>query len=352
MNGYVPDEWPTVTLVFLVYNRREELRTSLREMLTESDYDPARVDAIVVDNASTDGSADMVRGEFPHVQLIQRERNVGISGWNDGFAVARGDYVLALDDDCYLPRDGLRHAVAAAQRHEADLVSFSVISSEQPSHSFSDEWRGGLLAFWGCAVLMRRRVLDDLGGFDPEIFCWAHELEFMLRFFDHGYRHLHLPEVVARHMKRPERWEESLRETKYRLNERHVAYIAGKLFRAREAAAALLALLATEVRNGVRVDPAAFRGIVDTLRGFARGLRNRQALSNPEVSRVFRRNFHAYASPWWMSRPPSELVRALPREVLRRQLTYSDRPEIQGQKERYYEQRASLYPRRAATLEF
>src|ERR671932_631933 len=114
---------PAVTIVFLVHNRREELRTSLRQMLAEPD-----VEVIVVDNASQDGSAQMVREEFPEARVIERADNIGVAGWNDGFAVARGDWVLALDDDCYLPPGGLGRAIAAADEHAADLVSFSVRS--------------------------------------------------------------------------------------------------------------------------------------------------------------------------------------------------------------------------------
>src|SRR4051794_9499125 len=90
---------PTVSIVFLVYNRREELRTSLREMLSGIDYPRDRVDVIVVDNASEDGAAEMVREDFADVRLIRRETNCGVSAWNDGFAVAQGEWVLALDDD-------------------------------------------------------------------------------------------------------------------------------------------------------------------------------------------------------------------------------------------------------------
>jgi GT2 family glycosyltransferase len=194
-------EWPTVTIVFLVYDRRDELRTSLRMMLLESDYDPDKVEVIVVDNASSDDSAAMVEEEFPQVRLIRRTTNRGVSGWNEGFAVARGDYVLALDDDCYLPPDGLRRSIAAAREHDADLVSFKVISTADPEWVFSDAYRTGLFMFWGCAVLVRRQPLQQLEGYDPEIFVWANELEFMIRFLDRGYRHLHLPGVVAQHMK-------------------------------------------------------------------------------------------------------------------------------------------------------
>jgi len=176
---------PTVTIVFLVFNRREELRTSLHEMLSRIDYPADLVDVVVVDNASTDGSAAMVRETFPDVTLVERSSNAGVSGWNDGFAVARGDYVLALDDDCYIPGDGLRRAVEAAEARDADLVSFTVVAADEPTYRFTtNEYDTGLLSFWGCAVLMRREVLDVLDGYDPEIFVWANELEFMLRFFD------------------------------------------------------------------------------------------------------------------------------------------------------------------------
>ena len=58
---------PTVTIVFLVYNRRDELRKSLEHMTGASDYPHELVDVIVVDNASEDGASAMVRAEFPEV---------------------------------------------------------------------------------------------------------------------------------------------------------------------------------------------------------------------------------------------------------------------------------------------
>ena len=349
------DPLPTVTLVFLVHNRREELRTSLAKMLGESDYDRERVDAIVVDNASEDGSAEMVREEFPQVELVRRELNVGVSGFNDGFARARGDYVLALDDDCYLPPDGLRRAVAAAERHGASLVSFGVTSAYEPGFRFDHVYRTGLLSFWGCAVLIRREALAALGGYDPDIFVWANELELMLRFFDRGYRHLHLPDVLAVHIKRPGgHWTEYVRRREYLVNTRHFAYIAGKLLRPRDAVEALLAVAAVTVRDALSVDRVAIRALPRAIAGFAHGLRRRAPVRNPTVSRFYRRNFESFASPWWISRPPLALLRALPRE-LRRAATSSGEGPPQPPSDRldlYYARRAALYPRQPATLEF
>jgi GT2 family glycosyltransferase len=335
---------PTVTIVFLVFNRREELRTSLRRMLEDSDYDPDRVDVIVVDNASSDDSGAMVRKEFPQVQVIARDRNVGVSGWNDGLAAARGEYVLALDDDCYLPPDGLRRAVAAAQERAADLVSFKVINAYDPEHEFTMEYRTGLFMYWGCAVLMHRRVVEALGGYDPEIFVWANELEFSIRFFDHGFRHLHLPEVAAEHMKPIPAPGTPINWRPYRLNARHFAYIAAKLMRPRDAAEALVALSFRVVRDGVNGDPAIFRALVDTLAGFVHGLRHRAPVSNAQVSHFYRQNFETFASPWWLSRPPREMLRALPREILGGGRVRESRPEGLGRVEDYYARRARYYP--------
>ena len=333
---------PTVSIVFLVYNRRDELRTSLREMLSGAAWDPGDLEVIVVDNASEDGAGDMVREEFPAVRLIEREVNSGVPAWNDGFAVARGDWVLALDDDCYLPGDGLRRAVAAARDHAADLVSFSVRSSIDQDYRFDHRYRSGLLTFWGCAVLMRREVLEALGGFDPEIFIWAHELEFMVRFFDRGFRHLHLPEVTAMHIKpTPVSWREYKRRPGYRINARHWGYIAAKLLRPRDAVEALVALVAAEVRDAVRVDRMALAAVPEAVKGFARGLRHRRAVRS-EVSRTYRRNFHTFASPWWMSRPLPELVRSLGRPT----------DPSAGRRELYYAERKRYYPDAASTLDF
>jgi GT2 family glycosyltransferase len=331
---------PTVTIVFLVYNRREELRESLQRMLGDSDYPADRVDFIVVDNASEDGAAEMVEREFPDVRLIRREVNCGVSGWNDGFVVARGDYVLALDDDCYLPPDGLRRAVEAARAQSADLVSFGVRSSEKEDHRFDHRYRTGLLTFWGCAALIRGAALAELGGYDPEIFVWANELEFTLRLYDRGFSHLHLPDVVAVHMKEVNTdWSGYVRRRSYRVNARHFAYIAAKLFGRRDAFEALVALVSQAVRDGLRHDSAGLKAVPDVMRGFAHGLRHRAPLQNPEISRVYRRNFFSYASPWWLSRPVGEILRAKPGPQ-------------GGRRELYFLERARYYPAGTATLRF
>ena len=336
---------PSVTVVILSWNRREELRTNLRNTLFESDYDPELVDVVVVDNASEDGSAAMVREEFPQVRLIERSVNCGVSGINDGFAVATGDLVLGLDDDCYLPPDGLARAVAAMADHDADLVSFGVTTPFDESYRFDERYRTGLLTYWGCAVLMRRPVVERLGGYDPGIFVWANELEFMLRFYDAGFRHLHLPEVVAVHIKdiRGLTWKDRIGDRGYVLNTTHFAYVAGKRLRPRDAVEAVVALLVANARDGIKVKRSALRAIPATIKGFARGLRTRAPVRDARISHTYRRNFHSYASPWWLSRRPREFV-SLPRRAK------GSKP--RGRRDEYFAERRRYYPIEAATLDF
>lgn len=313
----------SVTIVIVVYNRREPLREVLRRMTVDSDHEP--VDVIVVDNASSDGSAAMVREEFPEVRVIERDENIGAPAWNDGFTRATGDYVLILDDDCYLPPDGLRRAAEAADAHGADIVSFKVVSTHDPEWVFSDRYPTGLLSFWGCACLVRRGPLLEAGGYDPELFMWVNELDLTMRILDGGGRHLHMPEVVAQHMKRPEEADAAFDARGFRTNARNLAYVAAKLMRPRDAAAALAALLAKSVRAGLRSDRSAFAGVPLGLRGFAHGLGHRRAVRSG-VSRLYRRNFHSFANPLRMMRPF-------------------------GDTSRYVAARPELYPREAALLE-
>jgi GT2 family glycosyltransferase len=344
-------ELPTVTIVFLVYNRRDELRRSLAHMTGDSDYPRELVDVIVVDNASEDGASEMVRAEFPDVRLITREANSGVSGWNDGLAVATGEYVLLLDDDCYLPPEGLRRAVEEARERDAHLVSFGVTSSEEPGHRFDRQYRTGLLTFWGCAALVRREVVERIGGYDPQIFVWANEVEFMLRFYDAGFRHLHLPEVEAVHMKNVRRgWAQNVGDRAYRMHFENVSYTAGKHLRLRHALGALTAVITTNLRDGVRGRPRAAGAVPGAVRGFVRGLRNRQPV-RADISRIYRHHFLSFASPWWVSRPLPLFLLGIPGALVRRVAGRRRRAAHPGRWDEYFARGARYYPTSAATLE-
>ena len=330
---------PLVSIVYLAYNQREALRESLRRMVHESGYPPGRLEVIVVDNASADGTSEIVAREHPQVRLVRNERNVGAPGWNAGFAIASGDYVLILDDDAYLPAGALEQAVRAAEAERADLVSFTVVSAFDPERPLNDDWRTGLLSYWGCAALVSRRAIDALGGYDPNMFIWGNEAELTMRLLDRGFRHLFLPEIVAVHMKeRIVGWE----PRRYRTNARHHAYVAGKLMHTVDAVAVVGNLLVNALITTVAENRTAIATLPLTIEGFVEGRRHRAPV-RPIVSRAYRDNFRPFAASWRFVRTPLERWRAGGDAAAAHE-------QRERRQERYYAARPRFHPAGRASL--
>jgi GT2 family glycosyltransferase len=280
---------PDVTVAILAFNRRDPLAVTLEKVLGDLEHPSDRLEVIVVDNASTDGTAEMVAERFPSVRVIRNDENVGIGGWNRAFEAGRGEWFLVLDDDCYPPPDALARGFAAAAEHGADLVSFGVDSS-RPGEAFSDVYRTGVLSFWGCAVLISRRAVERVGGFDQGLFIWAHELDFTMRVLDAGFGHVLLPDVRAVHMKAvtyPPAWV-------HRRNMRNWGYLAGKLLQPADAARALRNLMVRAVLESA-VDRHHILGAGAAVTGFRAGLRVRAPV-RAAVSRLYLRHFLDFGS--------------------------------------------------------
>jgi hypothetical protein len=220
--------------------------------------------------------------------------------------------------------DALNRALDAARDHRADMVSFSVDSTD-PGESFTDFYRTGVLSFWGCAVLIARRALDALGGFDAGLFIWCHEVEFTMRLLDRGFTHLVLPDVHAVHMKSLP----SLAPGGHSRNMRNWGYLAGKLMRPPDAAITLVNLM---VRAGIETmaGPGFIAGLPAVVSGFRDGLRVREPV-RPAVSRLYRRHFLDFASQF----------RLWPRL---RHLVVDRRAVGADYRQRFWRDRPGLYP--------
>jgi GT2 family glycosyltransferase len=332
-----PAEQPLVTAAVLAYNRREPLRITLTKLRDELGWPAEKLEVIVVDNASTDGTSDMVRTEFPDARLIVSDVNTGISGWNRAFEAGAGDWFLVLDDDCYVTGDALTRAIDGAREHGADLVSFKVKSSDEEVHVFNEFYDTGLLAFWGCSALISRRAARELGGFDPGIFIWGHEAEFVARLLDRGWRHLHLPEVVSVHTKSPP----DFKLAQHKRNLRSFGYIAGKLLRPRDLLPAAGNLMLRVLTESVR-RPEILTCMPAVAGGLGDGLRNRAPV-RAAVSRLYRRNFIEFSSPLIFARGPLLVWRQRGRPDLA-ELDAGER------RDRFWRERAACYPQGTGTL--
>jgi len=330
------ESWPLVTVNILTHDRAEVLRESLEAILGRLDYPKDRLEVIVVDNASTDATVEMVKRDFERVRLIENDADVGTSGWNLGLREGAGDYFLILDDDCYMLDQSLKHAVLTAQREQADLVSFRVVRIGDEQYVYNEEYDTGLLSFWGCSALLSRRAVDTLDGFDPNIFLWGFELEFTMRLLDRGLKHTFLPTVTSLHHKKPSVFTPFF----YRANMRALAYIAAKHMTPRHAVGAWLTLALTVVLETLQV-PAARAGIPAVVRGGWTGIRDREPL-RPEVSRLYRRNLIDFLSPLAYVRGPKERLAG------RREPPAEDH--VMAKKRRFWRSRPELYPREPRSL--
>lgn len=196
------NEWPLVTFMIATHNRVGELEKTLASCF-EQDW-PA-VEVVVVDDASTDGTADMVRARFPRVELIRHEKNKGsIASRNVILARAQGKYVIGLDDDSrFIAADGCRRVI---ERMEAEpdlgVISFQAIGPENPASLTahgrqSGEWHCS--SFAACGVAIRQSVLAATGPLVEFFYHAYEEPDLCLRVWDAGYRVLQWNEAVVYH---------------------------------------------------------------------------------------------------------------------------------------------------------
>jgi GT2 family glycosyltransferase len=217
-----------LAVLVLSYNKREHTLRCLQSVRS-LDYAPREV--IVVDNGSTDGSADLVATEFPEVHLVRSERNLGAAGGRNLGIRWAGEhlpyhYLLFLDDDTVVDAELASELVQELRRHpDAGLVtpkafrtgsgrtlasaggmrvrlgSASIIdigAGELDAGQFDTPRR--VDACVGFAVLARREALERTGGFDDRYnpYGWE-EVDFSLRMREQGYGIYYAPKAICWH---------------------------------------------------------------------------------------------------------------------------------------------------------
>jgi len=174
-----------ISFVILNYNREQELLITISKTLElmagKTDYE-----VIVVDNASKDQSVSATRTSFPDIKLIERKRNIGIAGWNDGFAHANGEYLIVLDDDSNI-LSGLDEAIAVMDGDpEIGILALNVTGGAFPTDYLVHMEDN--IDFIGCGAIIRNELFKKIGGFAEWLFIYTHEWEYAIRCMEAGYR--------------------------------------------------------------------------------------------------------------------------------------------------------------------
>lgn len=190
------DNMPLVSVNILSYKRRDELKNTLQKVYSQN-Y--KSIEVIVVDNASNDGTSEMVTKEFPEVKLMGLNNNVGISGWNEGFKIAQGEYILVLDDDSYPDQETIQKGIEEFQKNKRlGIVAFEIFNT-RIKKSETKEFKPRPYLFVGCGALIKKEVLDKVGYYNEEYFIYLHELDYSARCYDYGYEIKYLPSVLVFH---------------------------------------------------------------------------------------------------------------------------------------------------------
>ncbi len=217
--------WPKVSVIVLNWNGYEHTSECLRS-LAQISYPNHEV--IIVDNGSTDGSAQALQDGFPWCRFVRNRRNLGFAaGCNAGIRDAlrrKAEYVLLLNNDAVLAHDALEPAVKAMEADSSvGLIGGKIYYKNRPRVFWYAGGTVNLLlgravvrgegeldrgqydetcevAFvTGAMMLISRRVLETVGMLEEAYFFSTEEYDYSLRVRRAGYRLLYVPGLVSHH---------------------------------------------------------------------------------------------------------------------------------------------------------
>ncbi len=194
---------PKTTAVLTAFNKRDDVRENLAAIYKQT-LPFTRV--IVVDNSSADGTAAMIRAEFPEVHLVvMPHSNYGAcETFNVGFASSDTEFTAILDDDIVMPPDWLAKTTARMLQEPATtaIVSTKVVEPGMPDSYKNSEainTERYMSTFRGCASLARTEALREAGYYDERLFIYGNERDLTCRLLNRGYRVLQYPKAEVFH---------------------------------------------------------------------------------------------------------------------------------------------------------
>ncbi len=214
---------PFVSVIVLNYNGGKFIKDCL-DSLKETNYDKGSHEVIVVDNASTDNSAEIIKSYVPWINFIETGKNLGYSGGNNvGVDVAKGKYIVFLNPDTTVERDWLIELVNAIESDKnlgacsskvlysnnktkintiGGFWSILGLSGSLGGDEESDNINEPVNTFYptGCSMIMNRELYMSLGRFDNDYFLYCEDPDLGWRLWDSGYKVRLAPKSLVYHL--------------------------------------------------------------------------------------------------------------------------------------------------------
>lgn len=217
---------PTVAIILVNWNGLEVTRNCI-ESLQSLDYEQHSV--ILVDNGSTDGSADILEKAYPHITVIRSPINTGFSGGNNigcRYVLQKEfRYLLMLNNDTIVEPDFLSHLVSYMEEHpETGAIQPRIHFEHNKTYiwnsgSFYAKWWGFLYTkrvgrapidsdlkikqvdwITGCAFLTRTSILQQTGLLAENMFMYSEDVDLSFRIAKRGYRLIYHPNALIYHI--------------------------------------------------------------------------------------------------------------------------------------------------------
>lgn len=181
---------PLVSVAIPTRNRKDELRRTLSALRKQT----VPVEIFVMDDASTDDTGEMMRAEFPDIHYERVDVPRGPTGARNAAArLARGEFLLTLDDDCELVSPHTVAQTLALFDHPqigAVTVPFINIHHADPvvlSRASSARAREAAFDWWGGMIVFRLTAYRAIGGYDERLFMHFEESELTFRLMGAGF---------------------------------------------------------------------------------------------------------------------------------------------------------------------
>lgn len=223
-----------LTIIIVSWNAKEYLFKCLRS-ITQT-VASKHFDIIVVDNASSDGSPQMVIEQYPQVKLVRNSINLGFAGANNmGIRASKGKYLALINSDVEIMDACLDNLYKYMETHpDIGMLGPQILDSkgaiQRSCMGFPTLWNtfcraltldtmfpkiklfgGNLMTYWphntvkdvdvinGCFWMVRRDALNQVGMLDERFFMYAEDKDWCKRFNSAGWRVVYYPEAKAKH---------------------------------------------------------------------------------------------------------------------------------------------------------
>lgn len=205
------------SIIVVTYNHKKYLKSCI-ESIQNQDY-PHEI--ILIDNCSTDGTAEFVRENFPFVRIIESKKNLGYgAGNNFGVKYAKGEYIVILNPDTIVEKKWLKELIKPLEKGERLITTPKILLYDgsaisacglaihytglafvrgylAKSYEFTKSEYVGCLS--GACFANKKKDFEELEGFDENFFLYAEDSDLSWRAHLKGFKILYVPFSVIKH---------------------------------------------------------------------------------------------------------------------------------------------------------